>query len=137
MTKSLIFWILSTSQRKMTKSMIRSLGIVWCLAGLKVCKMIMKLLFATLAILPILHKSTHSFLHIPAIFLTDTKFKMAIKAQHHKVKSGELDPAKELGLFTKHFPDLCKLFRVHKPRFFKRTSSAHWDSPPLKREYKV
>ena len=34
--------------------------------------------------------------------------------------------------FVPHAPDLEKIFTKKRKRFYQRTSSAHWNSPPLK-----
>ena len=48
---------------------------------------------------------------------------------HNKITVENIFPPEEL----LQSPNLMKIFRHPKRRFFKRTSSAHWTSPILKR----
>ena len=43
----------------------------------------------------------------------------------------------ENGPYVVHPPDLDQIFQKKRKRFYYRTSSAHWDSPPIKKGFPV
>ena len=57
----------------------------------------------------------------------------AIITQYKNMQQAVIKPKSVFGVFKNHCPDLAKMFDVHKARFFKRTSSANWSTPPLRR----
>ncbi|KAF6021506.1 INCENP [Bugula neritina] len=63
-----------------------------------------------------------------------SQFNTAVISQYEALKTGRLQPSNVFGKFACCMPDLTKMFPVHKPRFFHRTSSAKWSSPPLNNE---
>ncbi|XP_067935354.1 inner centromere protein A-like isoform X2 [Watersipora subatra] len=58
----------------------------------------------------------------------------AVVVQYEDTRNNFKRSNEILGTFRKYTPDLTELFKVHKPRFFKRTSSANWSSPPIKEQ---
>ena len=71
--------------------------------------------------------------HVLYIMLfTGHQLSAAVVTQYKAIATGTLNAGHVLGKFENYTPDLTQLFKVHKPSFFKRTSSAMWNSPPIK-----
>lgn len=64
-------------------------------------------------------------------------FNATVITQYKALTGGQLNPAQVFGEFSKWFPDLTQMFPIHKARFFKRGSSAHWESPPMRQSKRL
>ena len=71
------------------------------------------------------------------LFLVEEKFNAAVITQYKAMACGQLSAKQVFGDFSKCFPDLSEMFPIHKARFFKRGSSAHWESPPMRQSQRL